>query len=254
MIGNLTVLTFSGTGNSRYIAKQIAEKASCELIDLNRKIKETDNAALNCGENLVFSLPTYAWRIPRIVEQWIENTTFIGAQRAWFVMSCGGSIGNTLGYLEKLCRKKSLHCMGVAPIVMPENYVAMFPVPNDTQAKKIIAAARPRIDAATEAILAGQSFSLPRKSLTDRILSALINPVFYHFGVQAKPFRAENNCTGCGLCSRLCPLNNISIKESRPVWGNNCTHCMSCICRCPEEAIEYGNKSAGKPRYHMDEP
>ena len=25
--------------------------------------------------------------------------------------------------------------------------------------------------------------------------------------------------------------------------------CMACICGCPAEAIEYGKKSRGKPRY-----
>ena len=32
----------------------------------------------------------------------------------------------------------------------------------------------------------------------------------------------------------------------------NCTHCMACICYCPAEAIEYGKKSLGKPRYHFE--
>ena len=36
------------------------------------------------------------------------------------------------------------------------------------------------------------------------------------------------------------------------VWGKNCTHCMACICYCPKEAIEYGKKSKGKPRYHFE--
>ena len=27
---------------------------------------------------------------------------------------------------------------------------------------------------------------------------------------------------------------------------------MACICYCPKEAIEYGKKSRGKPRYHFE--
>ena len=50
----------------------------------------------------------------------------------------------------------------------------------------------------------------------------------------------------------LCPLNNIHLESGRPVWGKNCTHCMACICYCPKEAIEYGKKSKGKPRYHFE--
>lgn len=52
---------------------------------------------------------------------------------------------------------------------------------------------------------------------------------------------------------KLCPLNNITLQNARPVWGSNCTQCMACICYCPTRAIEYGKKSAGKPRYHFEE-
>mgnify|MGYP002728531920 CR=1 FL=1 len=63
---------------------------------------------------------------------------------------------------------------------------------------------------------------------------------------------ANDKCIGCGKCAKMCPLNNIKLKNSKPVWGKNCTHCMACICLCPTEAIEYGKKSVGKPRYHLD--
>ena len=46
--------------------------------------------------------------------------------------------------------------------------------------------------------------------------------------------------------------DNIHLENGRPVWGKNCTHCMACICDCPKEAIEYGKKSKGKPRYHFE--
>lgn len=61
-----------------------------------------------------------------------------------------------------------------------------------------------------------------------------------------------NACIGCGKCVQLCPLNNIRLDKDKPVWGSNCTHCMACICYCPKEAIEYGKRSVGKPRYHFE--
>ena len=83
-------------------------------------------------------------------------------------------------------------------------------------------------------------------------MSGPVNPIFYSFFVKANAFAASDPCTGCGQCARLCPTNNIMIQNGKPVWGGDCTHCMACICRCGAEAIEYGKKSLGKPRYHFE--
>ena len=69
------------------------------------------------------------------------------------------------------------------------------------------------------------------------------------FQLGAKPIR---DCIGCGQCVKRCPMNNVAIKDGKPVWGRNCTHCMACICYCPVSAIEYGKKSVGQPRYHFE--
>ena len=45
---------------------------------------------------------------------------------------------------------------------------------------------------------------------------------------------------------------NAGKMEYNSVWGSDCTHCMACICDCPAEAIEYGKKSVGKPRYTFE--
>ena len=125
-------------------------------------------------------------------------------------------MGNTPKYLKQLCEQKKFTYMGCAEIVMPENYIA---IPE----KKVSAFAK-----------AG---------------SGVINTLFYPLIVSAKKFYVTDACIGCGKCTEVCPLNNVSLKDGKPVWGDQCTHCMACICKCPKEAIEYGNRSKGKPRY-----
>ena len=58
-------------------------------------------------------------------------------------------------------------------------------------------------------------------------------------------------CIGCGKCAKLCPLNNIMLKDGKPVWGDECTHCMACIGNCPTEAIEYGSITQKKEKYNF---
>ena len=246
------IFYFSGTGNSNYVAKRIADALGDALVNLNDRIKASDTSPVETGERVIIVTPTYAWRIPRVVRDWLRKTELRGAKQAWFVMTCGSEIGNADKYNRELCAEKAISCMGTAQIVMPENYIAMFSAPQADEARQIVVKAEPSIDRAIAAIQSNQSFAPTRNNLYDRFMSGPVNPIFYSFFVKANAFAASDACTGCGQCARLCPTNNITIQNSKPVWGGDCTHCMACICRCGAEAIEYGKKSLGKPRYHFE--
>ncbi len=247
------IFCFSGTGNSRYIARRFGEALQDTVIDLNAKIKAQNNSSIQTGPDVIIVVPTYAWRIPRVVSEWLTKTELTSAERIWFVMDCGSEIGNAAKYNRQLAAQLSLTYMGTAQVVMPENYIAMFGAPEADEAVKIVEKANPDIEAAIARVKERQEFPAPRNNLHDRIMSNLVNPIFYHLIVNADSFYASEACVGCGQCALKCPMNNIQIQNGKPVWGKKCTHCMACICYCPMKAIEYGRKSVGKPRYHFKE-
>ena len=246
------IFFFSGTGNSKYAARRIADALGDTLLSLNDRIRAGDTTPVDTGERLVIVTPTYAWRIPRIVRDWLLRTELRGAKQVWFVMTCGSELGNADRYNRALCRAKGLDCMGTAQLVMPENYIAMFGVPQAEEARKIVARAEPDLDRAIAAIRAGLPFAPTRSNLYDRFMSGPVNPIFYSLCVKANAFTVSDACTGCGQCARRCPTGSIALRGGKPVWGKACTHCMACICYCPAEAIEYGKKSRGKPRYRFE--
>ena len=246
------ILYFSGTGNSNYVAKRIADALGDALVNLNDRIKASATSSVETGERVIIVTPTYAWRIPRVVRDWLRKTELRGAKQAWFVMTCGSEIGNADKYNREFCTEKSVACMGTAQIVMPENYIAMFSAPQADKARQIVAKAEPDIDRAIAAIQANQPFAPTRNNLYDRFMSGPVNPIFYRFFVKANAFTVSDACIGCGQCAKRCPMNNVTLKDGKPVWGKNCTHCMACICYCPVSAIEYGKKSVGQPRYHFE--
>lgn len=246
------VLYFSGTGNSQYVALQIAKTLTDgQVVSINRFLKEGGEAAFQSSRPLVFVTPTYCWRMPRAVERWLLQTAFQGNKDAYFVLTCAGSVGNAAVYAKTLCEKKGLRFCGLAPVRMPENYLALFPTPGEEECRAIVEQAGPCIDALAEQIRAGECFAGQRVPLQERLESGPLNPLFYALFVRDKGFSASERCISCGKCAQRCPLNNIALAEGRPVWKGNCTHCMACIGGCPTRAIEYKAASKGRHRHYI---
>lgn len=243
------IVYFSGTGNSAYAASRIGEALHDEVLDLFERLHDQNFSPLHSDQPWVVVTPTYAWRIPRLVQEWLEKTPLTGSRDIWFVMTCGENIGSAEVYAEKLCAEKGLNCMGCLPVVMPENYIALFKTPDEKAAKPILRRAKKAIDEATQLIHNRERYRPAPYTLLDKLCSGIVNRGFYPLFVHAKKFAVTDACIACGKCVRVCPLTNITLENGRPVWGKNCTHCMACICRCPAEAIEYGRHSKGLPRY-----
>lgn len=243
------IIYFSGTGNSRYIAEMAAEKLNDEVVDAGVYIKAKKRARLRSDRPWIFVAPTYSWQLPHIFIKFIKAAEFQGADGAYFIMTCGGDIGNAGEGIARLCEEKGFCYKGVLEVKMPENYLAMFSVPDREESDKVIRNAAILLEEQLEIIRKGQSFPNKKTTVLDRAKSGAVNTMFYRFCVKAKPFYAKDSCISCGKCEKVCPMNNIRLEDGRPVWGDRCTHCMACICQCPVEAIEYGKKSRGKRRY-----
>ena len=97
-----------------------------------------------------------------------------------------------------------------------------------------------------------RTFSDSRSNAYYKFMSGPVNPLFYSIFVKSDKFNASEKCVGCEKCEALCPLNNITLVNDKPVWGRECTHCMACICYCPTSAIEYGKSSIGRSRYNIE--
>lgn len=245
------VLYFSGTGNSRYVAKKIAEISEDALISIGQKIKGGDYDAIRSEKPFVFVGPVYAGRLPRVMEEYIRKVNFSGTQKTYFIGTCAATPWVTVQYVEKLCGEKGFSLLGFNSVVMPQGYLAGGGTQPKEANDKVLKEAEPKITAIAEMIRDKQMLSKeqPGKSLMSKVL----NPIMYSMIIRAKKFRVTEKCNGCGKCEQYCPLNNVKLTNGKPVWGKECTHCMACIAGCPCEAIEYGKKTIGKPRYYLED-
>jgi len=242
------IFYFTGTGNSKFVAEELGRKLGEKPVSMFSYIKSEVKESFTSEKPLIFVTPTYAWRMPRIAERFVMDSEFTGCKDAYFVLTCGDSIGNAGKYAKKLCEDKGLNYKGIFGVVMPENYIAMFNAPEKEEAEKIVKRSLPEIDKVARCISQLKPHNV-KCVAKDNFLSAAVNPMFYAASIRDKAFKVSDDCNSCGKCIVSCPLNNIQLNNGRPEWKGNCTHCMACICGCPKGAIEYGKKSIGKPRY-----
>ncbi len=247
------ILYFSGTGNSEFAARRIGAALGEEPVSLFERIRGNDRTPMESDTAWVVCAPTYAWQLPHIVRDLLAETELRGSRDMYFVLTCGDGTGRADKYARSLCEEKNMAFKGLASVVMPENYIAMFNAPREERAKQIVAAALPVLDETARRIKNGEDLPPVKKNPFAGIMSAVVNKSFYSGSIKDDKFTVSSACTSCGVCEAGCPLGNIRLEEGRPVWNGRCTHCMACITGCPESAIEYGTKSIGKPRYRCPE-
>jgi ferredoxin len=245
------ILFFSGTGNSKYVAKAIAEKTNDELVSINLLLKQGVSHRLeSLSKPYVIVCPTYAWRIPRVITEFIKATDFSTQKEIYFVLTCGADTANAIGYVKRLCDEKGFILKGFTEIIMPDNYLIMYDSVTKEAANQITYKSIPHINEVARMIENGISF--PSFIAKQKVKSGIVNDIFYTVYVKAKGFYTTEKCVGCGKCEQFCPLNNIEINDGKPHWNAKCTHCMACICGCPTGAIEYKKKTQGKARHFIE--
>ena len=96
------ILYFTGTGNSEYCARFIADRIGDECFDLGERIRVKDFAPFESEKPWIICVPTYAGRIPAVVTELIEKAELKGSKEIYFVMTCGGQIGKAEKYNKAL--------------------------------------------------------------------------------------------------------------------------------------------------------
>lgn len=246
------ILYFSGTGNSRYVALRLSKYINDEVISINSYFKYQKKALFHSEKPYVFVMPTYAWRMPKVVTTWIERACFTGNKNVYVILTCGSSVGQADKYARNFFKHKTeLKFQGLQYVIMPDNYIIMFDAPQAKEAKEIIRQSEPKIKELAQSIIKQDKFAMMKYHLGSIAESSFVNLSFYRFMMKDKGFYATDKCVSCQRCQQLCSLNNISIVNGKPQWNGNCTHCMACICGCPVEAIEFKNYTKNKARYFL---
>jgi len=147
--------------------------------------------------------------------------------------------GGVLNPVKKIINRKGYIPIGAKEFIMPAN-VFIKEGMNDKKKVKINKALGKAIKFA-EKLLDGRAhwFDLPLYSDLMAMISQ--NKRNWKFFESITPIRVDKSkCGSCGLCEKLCPVNNIRFAKY-PEFLNHCVLCMRCFAYCPEEAISFKN-------------
>ena len=245
------IFYFTGTGNTKWAAEQLAQATHDSLHYIPDELKNsTCDYTLQPDERLGICFPTHGWQVPRIVRQFIRKARFHATSYIYALTTCGDNMGHAMRILNKELGRQGLHADATFAVVMPESNVCFSFLHLDTPERE-----RRKIEAATIRMKHITEIVTNRQRGVEELVKGAI-PYTYtyiiggyynrHLITDRHFWVDEEACIKCGLCAKLCPVDDI--EGTPPHWRHDgsCTNCLSCYHHCPRHAIHWGKMKRGQ--------
>lgn len=241
-MNKITILYFSGTGNTEKIAN-LYRDALLKMGDDVQAIKMEDflrdTTIINWGDvdRLGIAYPIHAFNAPRIVHDTVRKLPQ-GKNLPTFLFCAGGGYSPTndgaLFIIREKLLRKGYRVYHEAMFLTATNFIVSTP---DSDTRKLFQVAKEKIDLYAEEIH-NDVKRLRKVPEWNRIFSKAM--LIEHLGARLLGryhYYANIDCHLCKKCIQICPMGNIRNDNGYIKFGNNCVLCMRCIYSCPANAI-----------------
>lgn len=246
-----SIYYFSATGNTLSLARNLSSALGGADIRAVKDFREKEIVEDN-SDIVVLCFPVYTFGAPRILEEFAAKLKVKDTALVYLCVSYGALLCDALKAFRNVAAKNGLSVSGGYGVHMPGNYQPMYDVLSDEKQQKLFAGQQEKIPVIAGAILRGDKGRFEKNfGILGLLLSHGVHKSFAkQVRTMDKSFRLSDSCDGCGLCAKVCPVHNISIREGKPVWNHSCEQCLACFHWCPRKAIQQGSKSHRFGRYH----
>ena len=235
----MKILYFTGSGNCLSVAKRFdAELLSIPLMIKNNIYEIEDDVV-----GIVY--PVYAISIPDIVRKYLSQCK-IKANYVFVIATYGFTDCGALHEMKKLLEANGNKADYYASLLMVDNYLPLFDI--ETQMAKL---KEKNIENNLNKIVEEVNAGVTKKencSWGNNLASSIGHVVIKQIEKYTpKMFYVNDVCVFCGVCKKVCPMQNIIQEEkNKPIFGNNCESCLACIHNCPKNAIQMKTQRSEK--------
>lgn len=231
---------FSGTGNTKHCIElfenELDAAAKCISIEDESILEE-----INKSDFIVLAYPIYFSNLPKIVRDFIlQNKTRFTGKKVFIIATMGLFSGDGTGCSARLLSQCGAEIVGGLHLKMPDC------IGDEKVLKKTIEQNKAIVKQANIKIKKSANSLKNRHATQDGIgffyhIAGLLGQRLWFYG-KTKNYSDKlkintEKCVGCGICTQLCPMKNLSIENKIAVQNGRCTMCYRCISNCPKQAI-----------------
>ncbi|MGN1347733.1 MAG: EFR1 family ferrodoxin [Acutalibacteraceae bacterium] len=228
------IFYFTGTGNCMWTAKKLGEALNQPIKNIVSVINEEQITVTDNIVGLVF--PTYMNDIPWIAKEFLLRLNITEKGYCFAVMTSNhGKSGKAAQSIGQALHTNKAELSSCFDLQMPGNCIES----SDEENRERLATAPIKLSTIAEQI---QRRIVNFTSDGKKAGNNFVTGSFFYGSASLRrltiinSFCVTQNCTGCGLCEKVCPTNNITIENLKAIHSNNCASCYACVHWCPAHA------------------
>lgn len=236
---NMKLLVFTGTGNSLYVAKQFQQAFDGEILAIPKLLR--DGQFLIEADIIGIISPIYGLQLPNLVDRYLQQATikssytFTILTYALFTFSA-----------KSLLNQYSFPVQYTREIKMENNFLPWFDMAKNHNRNLSYKDNIPQMV---------QHVTMRRVhncgSRVKRFIGNQVSRVTREdYPNMDRIFYVTDECTLCGMCERVCPVDNIVVQD-KVQFRHNCEYCLACIHICPTKALRH-KKERSDSRYRHE--
>ena len=237
------IFYFTGTGNSLYVARQLAGENG-EVLSIPQLVKNGEYEFEADEIGIVY--PIYGHMPPNMVREFIKKAT-LKAEYKFAVLTYGNRKCSAVEIWDEVSKKAGKAFDYIATIVMVDNWLPNFDMNEQIKIDKHIPENLQKITADINERLHWHEPVTEEERRQHQGFMAYtgLDPEVGFLVKSENSFAVTDTCVECGVCVDVCPRGNYELTANGVRMSGDCEFCFACIQNCPQKAIKFKKSDDG---------